>query len=284
VFEYLWEVGSDFSAGFPVLPALLVLAAAGAARLSREARLLAAAAAGVPVAAFLAVSLGSATSPETRHLIFVVPFFALFLGSGLARLGRWAVPAVIVLATAQVAWAWEETPALFEWEPDARQEARAEASAYLANTSRPDDVLFGFEPLYLGAWERNSDFPLIVLPRADAKLALSTLREIDRPIGRGIWILDASETNNGDPSLHIVLRSPQPAAEFEVARFGPFLVIRTHGPTVTPKRYLERAGEAMLLGKALYIGDADINLVTIERAARELRGYGPPLSLSTNSR
>ena len=189
-----------------------------------------------------------------------------------------------MLATAQVAWAWDETPALFEWEPDARQEARAEASAYLASTSRPDDVLFGFEPLYLGAWERNSDFPLTVLPRADAKLALSTLRDIDRPIGRGIWILDASETNNGDPSLHIGLRSPRPAAEFEVARFGPFLVIRTRGPTVTPKRYLERAGEAMLLGKALYIGDADINLVTIERAARELRGYGPPLSLSTSSR
>ena len=284
VFAYLWEVGSDFSAGFPVLPAVLVLAAAGAARLAREARLLAAAAAGVPVAAFLAVSLGSATSPETRHLIFVVPFFALFLGGGLARLGRWAVPAVIVLATAQVAWAWEETPALFEWEPDARQEARAEASAYLASTSRPDDVLFGFEPLYLGAWERNSDFPLTVLPRADAKLALSTLREIGRPIGRGIWILDASETNNGDPSLHIALRSPKPAAAFEVARFGPFLVIRTREPTVTPKGYLERAGEAMLLGKALYIGDADINLLTIERAARVLRGYGPPLSLSSSSR
>jgi hypothetical protein len=284
VFRYLWEVGSDFSAGFPVLPGVLVLAAAGAARLSREARLLAATAAGVPVAAFLAVSLGNSSSPETRHLIFVLPFFALFVGTGIARLGRWAVPALAVLVTSQVAWAWDATPALFEWEPDARQEARAGASEYLARTSRPDDVLFGFEPLYLGAWERNEDFPLTVLPRADATLALSTLRKIERPLGRGVWILDASETNNGSPSLHIRLRSPRPAAEFDVARFGPFLVIRTRQPTVTPKRYLERAGQAMLLGKALYIGDADINLVTIERAARELRGYGPPRSLSSNSR
>jgi hypothetical protein len=284
VFEYLWEVGSDFSAGFPALPAVLLLAAAGAAKLPREARLLAAAAAGVPIAAFLVVSLGNSTSPETRHLIFVLPFFALFVGTGLARLGRWAVPSLALLVAAQVAWAWEATPELFEWEPDARQEARAEAATYLAQTSAPDDVLFGFEPLYLGAWERNGDFPLTVLPRADAKLALSTLRGLERPIGRGVWILDASETNNAAPSLHIELRSPRPAAEFDVARFGPFLVIRTRRPTGTPKRYLERAGEVMLLGKALYIGDADINLVTIERAARVLRGYGPPLSLSSSSR
>jgi hypothetical protein len=284
VFEHLWEVGSDFSAGFPALPAVLLLAAAGAARLPRETRLLAGAAAGVPVAALLAVSAGSSTSPETRHLIFVLPFFALFVAAGVARLARWAAPSVALLVVSQVAWAWEATPALFEWEPDARQEARARASDYLARTSRRDDILFGFEPLYLGAWERNDDFPLTVLPRADAKLSLSTLRGLDRPIGRGVWILDASETNNGEPSLHIELRSPRPATEFDVRRFGPFLVIRTRRPTGTPKRYLERAGEAMLLGKALYIGDADINLLTIERAARALRGYGPPLSLSSSSR
>ena len=53
---------------------------------------------------------------------------------------------------------------------------------------------------------------------------------------------------------------------------------------MTPARYLERAGQAMLVGKSLLIGDADVNLVTIERAARELRGYGAARSLSTSSR
>ena len=67
-------------------------------------------------------------------------------------------------------------------------------------------------------------------------------------------------------------------------RFGPFLVIRTTEPTRTPARYLERAGEAVLVGKTLWIGDADINLLTIERAGRALRGYGAPRSLSTSSR
>ena len=66
--------------------------------------------------------------------------------------------------------------------------------------------------------------------------------------------------------------------------FGPFLVIRTREPVVTPKQYLVRAGEAMLVGKRLFLGDADINLPTVERAARALRGYGAARSVSTNSR
>ena len=238
----------------------------------------------MPTLAFVAARFGSATSPETRHLIFVLPFAALAVAAGIVRLRRFAPFALLALVVAQLAWAWQKTPPLFEWEPDARQVARAEASAYLAATSRPDDVLFGFEPLYLGAWERNDDFPLTVLPRADANLALSTLLDLERPLGRGVWILDASEPNNAAPALEIDLQRPRSEAAFDVRRFGPFLVIRTTEPTRTPARYLERAGEAVLVGKTLWIGDADINLLTIERAGRALRGYGAPRSLSTSSR
>ena len=285
VFVYLWHVLGDFSAGWwPLSLLVLGLGALGLRVLPRRTVLLTAIVVLVPTLAFLAARLGSATSPETRHLIFVLPFAALAVAVGILRLGRAAPVVLAALVVAQVAWAWEKTPPLFEWEPDARQAARADASAYLAATSRPDDVLFGFEPLYLGAWERNGDFPLPVLPRADANLALSTLLDLERPLGRGIWILDASEPNNALPALEIELRNPQPAGAFEVRRFGPFLVIRTVEPTRTPARYLERAGQAMLVGKALWIGDADINLLTIERAARALRGYGADRSLSTSSR
>ena len=44
--EYVWHAAGDFTAGFPVLPAVLVAAAAGVAVLPRETRLLAACAAG----------------------------------------------------------------------------------------------------------------------------------------------------------------------------------------------------------------------------------------------
>ena len=124
-----------------------------------------------------------------------------------------------------------------------------------------------------------------MLPRADADLALHNLLALDRPLGHGVWVFDASKTTNSERSMRDPLASrPGPASAFEVRDFGPFLVIRTREPVVTPERYLLRAGQAMLVGKRLFLGDADINLPTIERAARALRGYGASRSLSTSSR
>ena len=283
VVEYVWQAAGDFTAGFPVLPAVLVAAAAGLAVLRRETRILAACASVVPLAALvLARSTGS---PETRHLIFLLPFVALAAGAGIARLGRvWGSAALAALVVAQLAWTWDRTPELFEWEPDVRQEARADAAAYIAATTGSDDVLLGYDPLFLQAWEQNPSVPLVVLPRADADLALHSLLSLERPLGHGVWVLDSSKTTNIERSLRIPRVAPRPESAFEVRDFGPFLVIRTREPVVTPKRYLERAGEAMLVGKRLYLGDADINLPTIERAARALRGYGASRSLSTSSR
>jgi hypothetical protein len=283
VIDYVWHAGGDFTAGFPVLPAVLVAAAAGLVVLPRQTRLLIACAAAVPLAALVVAR--STGSQETRHLIFVLPFVALAVAAGLVRLGRvWGVAALGALVLAQVAWAWDRTPDLFEWEPDVRQEARAEAASYLAATTRPNDVLLGYEPLFLQAWQQNQDFPLVVLPRADADLALHNLLSLERPLGHGVWVLDASKTTNIERSLSIPVVSPRPESAFDVHAFGPFLVIRTREPVVTPERYLLRAGQAMLVGKRLYLGDADINLPTIERAARALRGYGADRSLSTSSR
>jgi hypothetical protein len=146
-------------------------------------------------------------------------------------------------------------------------------------------VLFGYEPLYLGAWERNrASFPTTVVPRADPVLALRTLRR-EAPLGRGVWVLDASERNNLRPRLEIERRLPDPAAPYEVRVFGPFLVIRTVRPVVTPKAFLYDAARALLVGQQLGIGDADVNLQTVVLAARVERGYGPSLrSRSSNSR
>ena len=76
---------------------------------------------------------------------------------------------------AELVWAHGRTPLLFDGEPASRSAARAEASAWLARTSRPDDVLFGYDPLFLGAWERNDGFSSTVVPRADPVLALDAL-------------------------------------------------------------------------------------------------------------
>jgi hypothetical protein len=252
-----------------------------------ETRALTLCAIGVPVAAFLAARLGGSTSPESRHLIFVLPFFAILVSAGILRSTRrfpaaaFALTAVLVVL--EIGWAWHRTPQLFEWEPNKRQATRAQAERFLAATSRSDDLLFGYEPLFLGAWERDRSFPTTVLPRADAKLALRMLERHPKPLGRGVWILDASERNNLRPRLEIENRDPGPPGLFETRVFGPFLVIRTRDPVRTEEGYLSAAARAMLVGRSLGIGDADVNLQTIDRADRELRGYGPSLRLLSDT-
>ena len=289
--NYLAETLGDFTAGWPPTVALAVVGtAAGIVLLSRErprAAILIGCAAGVPVAAFLAARLGGNTSPESRHLIFVLPFAALALATALLELvarhraAGWTLVAVLLVA--EVAWGWHKTPPLFEGEPSSRIAARAEAADWLARTSRPNDVLFGYDPLFLDAWQRNRDFSSIVVPRADVKLALTTMRKAAKPLGRGVWVFDSSDTNNFDPSPVIRLVSPQPASDFESRAFGPFLVIRTRAPTRTAANYFRQARRAQLVGKALYLGDADINYQTVVRAGRRL-GLYTPRSRSISSR
>jgi hypothetical protein len=295
VLDYLFRTAGDFSAGY--LFALLVvigLAALGLRRLwleNRNAAWLAVLAFGVPALALSAARLGSSASPESRHLIFALPFFGLVVAVGLLELGEWRpdlrhiLPAatLVVLVAAQVTWAWDKTPALFEGEPGTRVAAREAASSWLARTARPDDVFFGYDPLHLGAWERNERVSRIVVPRADPKLALETLLDEKPPLGRGVWVFDASDTNNFDPRPTIELRVPRPQSAFEARVYGPFLVIRTREPTETPRAYLELSARAMRIGKTLFIGDADINALTVSRATERLDDY-ESRSLSTSSR
>jgi hypothetical protein len=295
VLDYLFRTAGDFSAGYLfALLVVLALATVGLRRLwleNRNAAWLGILAFAVPALALTAARLGSSASPESRHLIFALPFFGLVVAVGLLELGEWRpdlrpvlpASAVAVLVAAQVVWAWDKTPALFEGEPKERVAAREAASGWLARTGRPDDVFFGYDPLHLGAWERNEQVSRIVVPRADPKLALETLLDQKPPLGRGVWVFDASDTNNFDPRPTIELRVPHPAFAFEARVYGPFLVIRTREPTETPRTYLELSARAMGIGKTLFIGDADINALTVSRATEELEDY-ESRSLSTSSR
>jgi hypothetical protein len=283
VLRYLYQVAGDFSAGYSgELAVLLAVAAFGLWHLFRARRrsaLLVAATIGTPTLAFMVARLGSSTSPESRHLIFVLPFFALLIASGIVYLARrlpaglgglLALAAVAALLPSEVAWGWKKTPPLFTGEPRVRIESRVEAAAWLGRTSRRDDVLFGYDPLFLAAWERSDRVSHLVVPRADARLALRVLRAREQPLGRGVWVFDRSDTNNVLRRLYIPLRTPEPTSRFEVRAYGPFLVIRTKEPTLTPRRYLEASRSVMLVGKDLYLGDADVNYDTVTKALRTL--------------
>jgi hypothetical protein len=281
VLRYLRQVAGDFTAGYGlVLTLVLVAALLGLIELLRtkpRSVLLAGSVIGVPTLAFLVAKLGSSTAPESRHLIFAMPFFALLVAAGGVSLGRrlpWGTGIVVALAgvaallPAEVAWGWHRTPPLFTGEAKLRIEARTEAAAWLARTSRPDDVLFAYDPLYEQAWERSAQVSRTVVPRADARLALRVLRSKAKhaPLGRGVWVLDRSDNNNFVRRLYMPLRVPEPRSLYDVRVYGPFLIIRTRKPTLTPRGFLEDTRNVMLLGKDLYLGDADINYGTAIKA------------------
>jgi hypothetical protein len=278
IVEYLGDAAGDFSAGPVLLPAVLLLAAAGAWWLWRERRpgaLLALAAIGTPALAFLVARLGASAAPETRHLVFTLPFFVTLVAAGIVRRpARVAATVTVLLVAGGVTWAWQRTPSLFLGEPGVRSTGRAAAAYWLASTGRPDDVLLGYEPVFVEAQERDSRFSRLILPRADSMLQLRELDEAGTPLGRGVWVFSSWGPTSIDQRLRVPFRLPRPASAFEARTFGPYLVLRTREPTVTRDRYLQLAAAAMIVGKTLGIADADVNYATISRSATLLeRGY-----------
>src|SRR5438105_4407877 len=290
VLHYFWWVSGDFSAGHHAWSTpVLLLAALGfvllALRRNRSALLIACVIA-VPAIAFMLARLHATASPEARHLIFALPFFSILLATAVVDVARMRPPvtavvaaaALVVLLVGEVRWAHAKTPALFDGDPPGEAHARVEAAAWLASTSRQGDVFLGYEPVYLLAWERNRSFSKYALPRADPNLFASALRAVPAPLGRGVWVFDASDTTNAWERETIRFAVPTPASRFEARVYGPYLVIRSRRPLVTRANYIAVAEDVMRLGRSLQIGNADVNLHTMLVAARRL--YGPSGSSS----
>jgi len=258
-----------------------VLALVGAVLLARrrvDSALLTACMIVVPGLAFVFATLHSTASPEARHLIFALPFFSVLLASPLVELARLRPPvsgavalvAVAVLLVGEVRWAHAKTPLLFDGDPPAQVQARNAAAAWLASTYRSSDVLLGYEPVFLQAWEHNRSFSGHALPRADPALLATALKDVAEPLGRGVWVFDASDTTNLQQRQTVPFALPAPRSAFEGRAYGPYLVVRSRGPLLTRARYLAVSAQVMRLGRRLQIGDADINLSALLRAASRL--------------
>jgi 4-amino-4-deoxy-L-arabinose transferase-like glycosyltransferase len=281
VLRYLGSVAGDFSSHEHVWSVcLLLLAGAGAVLLAwrnREGALLIGCVVVVPAAAFMLATLGSTTSPEARHLIFALPLYSLLLAVplvALARLGTGGTAAAVlivgVIVVGEVRWAHAKTPQLFDGSPTGQVHAREAAAAWLASSARSNDVLLGYSPVFLRAWERNRSFSDDALPRADPALFADALKHVVLPIGRGVWVFDASATTNARQLQTIPLVFPRPADAFEARVYGPYLVIRSRAPLLTRAHYVAVSERVMLVGRSLQINDADVNLQAMRRAASHL--------------
>jgi hypothetical protein len=282
VVEYLWDVFGDFTARSPLVSVPIVLIAGlGLVALARsrpQAAVLTGVVVGVPALGLLAAGSGPGVSLETRHLIFLLPFAAMAIAAGMLRIASAAgragpgVVAVLVgfLLAAQVSWGLDRTRWLYTGEPDERATARAEAADWLAETGRADDVLLGYEPAYLDAWEHGAPYGAVFVPRADAKLALEALEDAGEPLGHGVWVLDASDYVDQDLA-RLTIPNASPGEEFETRAFGPFLLVRTREPTVTAEGFLEATLKVQALSADLGVGDANRNALTAEQALERLR-------------
>lgn len=177
---------------------------------------------------------------------------------------------VALLLVGEIAWGWHRTPWMYTGEPDVRRDAREDAAAWLAATSRPDDVLFGYEPLYLDAFEEGAPFGAVIVQRADAGLALDTLAEAPKPLGRGVWVFDATDQLDADKRRYTI-ENVSPGPQFETRAFGPFLVVRTLRPTEDAETFLRYTAAVETRGRLLGIGDAGLNHDTAVTALDRLR-------------
>jgi hypothetical protein len=284
VLQYLVRVAGDFTVGWtPIVSVLLAIAGLGLyvlARTRAPSAVLTASVLFIPTAAFLVTRSGSSVSLESRHVIFALPFFATLVAVGLGRLaaltrGGRPLLALLVLAllAGEVAWGWHRTPWMYAGEPAVRSEARGNASRWLAATSRPDDVLFGYEPLYLDAADRGAPFGAVIVQRADPGLALDTLDEAPKPLGRGVWVFDA--TDELDVSKQrLTIPDADAGPQFESRAFGPFLILRTTEPVRDAETFLQDTAAVEFRGRLLGIGDAGLNHQTAVTALARLRRRG----------
>jgi hypothetical protein len=283
VLAYLVRVAGDFTVGWTgAVAVVLVVALVGMVTLARShprAALLAGAVFLLPTAAFLVARSGSSVSLESRHLIFALPFFAMVVAVGLLRLtsaARRFAPVLLavivaILLSGEIAWGWHRTPWMYGGEPGTRKEARERAAAWLAATSRADDVLFGYEPLYLDAWEDGARFGGVIVQRADPALATDTLAEAPKPLGRGVWVFDATDQLDASKQ-RMTVPDVSPGPQFEVRAFGPFLVVRSAKPVGTAETFFRDTAVVEYQGKILGIGDAGLNYQTAVTALARLQG------------
>ncbi len=113
----------------------------------------------------------------------------------------------------------------------------------------------------------------VVVPRADPKLALEVLTGQEEPLGRGVWVLDASDGSRivSPTSTRLEIDDRSPGLGYETRVFGPFLIVRTVDPTETPEEFLWDTKVVSQMGYwELDVQTAAINFDTAQTALDEL--------------
>ena len=283
VVRYLGEVFGDFTAGRLVagIPAAL-LGTVGLVVLARrrpETAILTGIVAGVPALALLAAGSGPGVSLETRHLIFLLPFVTMAIaagvlqdrvGGGPRRARRGGDPPRVPPRLAGRLGDRPDALALYRRARGASGRAgRGRALAGRVRRARTTCSSATSRP----TWTPGTKEPRTARSSSRGPTLASPSRRSRTPASRsggasGCWTPRTTSTM-AEARLTIPEGSPGPA--FETAAFGPFLVVRTVDPTITPATFLQATLEVQALAAELGIGDAGRNAQTAAGGAGAAR-------------
>ena len=219
--------------------------------------------------------LGGSASPESRHLIFLLPFFAIAVARGDrprrapdAR-GRGRADRGLVVARGRLGLG-PDAAAVRVGAGRAAGRARRGGDAGSPRRAGPTTSCSATSRSTSARGSGTARFPTTVVPRADAELALRTLeRQPSRSAAASGSSTRASGTTSGRASRSSDRAARARRRSSRRASSGRSSSSARASPSLTPKAYLYDAARAMLVGRSLGIGDADVNMRTVELAARE---------------
>ena len=279
VLEYLGHVAGDFTAGFTIaLGAVLILAAIGAWRLwveNRTGAILTACVLVVPLLALTLADLGDSTSPESRHLVFALPFFACLVALGLIEAAR---------GTAVRPRRGDLRAARRRGRLGLGQDAAAlRGRAFGADRGPPRGIRPGSRPAHApttssSATSRSTSAPgsgtapvsrrrscpgrtrtspsRFCARRRRSDEASGSSTRATRTTSRRAWRSRCASRRGSTVSRRAC---SAPSSSFAAG-----------SPPARRRCSSNRREPRELVGKSLYIGDADINLVTVDRAIARL--------------
>jgi hypothetical protein len=164
------------------------------------------------------VHTGRAPDLSPRHLIFALPFWAVFIGVAVARIPFSALAVVAVAILAAIAPQGIHDPRSITYTANlGTEEALAAPSQWLRARITSVDLLYPYSSVFLAALPEAGE--ATSLPRAQTTTLLDSLGRIDYPVARVFVAVPIGTTGV----------SPLPLRNYTFGRFPRWLLVEVRG-------------------------------------------------------
>jgi hypothetical protein len=213
------------------------------------------------------VHTGRAPDLSPRHLIFALPFWAVFIGVAVARIPFGALAVVAVATLAAVAPQGIHDPRSITYTANlGTEEALAAPSQWLRARITSVDLLYPYSSVFLAALPEAGE--ATSLPRAQTSTLLDSLRRIDYPVARVFVAVPIGTTGV----------SPVPLRAYTVGHFPRWLIVEVRGEFNDSAAVLRSTEEALAASRDALRppippalgGWFDLNLEVLCKSLREL--------------